>query len=790
LADAEEKTSGLLRPTTPDGFCASDASVDPRSFYGSRFSSRFPDALGIAWVLTAGVAVLLPALLHGAYLGPYDILSTTGLTAQKGATVHNPSLRDLIALFIPFTQVAWTQVHQGHIPLWNPDSALGMPLAFNWESAPFGLPALVGYLVPLRLAYTVGVIVTVAVAGTGAYVFARALKLGVIAATFVGTVFVLSGPMVALLGWSATSVGSWTGWLFATATWVIRGKRRAYAVAGFAVAIALTVYAGHPETAILVFLGLALYLFLVPIRRLLRHPPPSGLLRPVLDLAIAGAAGVALSAPLILPGLELIARSGRSATGNYDALTTPDHAFLQLLFQGFDGLPVAGSRWFGSLSYQWTAAYVGVIALVMAIVALATRWKRPEVLGLTGLTALMAVLILVPGVPSVVSHLPLLGEVILTRALIPLAFGISVLAGFGVDALVRDHTSRRVQLSAFFGFLVAALVLIITWTFARGELPHVEARIRTESFIWPIICVLAGLLVVAGLSFAIGRNPGRRHFKAARAAAGAFLVLESAFLVSSGATLWTSSSSTVTPPSVDALKKDVGTSLVGLGSESCIASTFLGAPALGILPQANLLYGVHEFAIYDPLTPVQYYSTWKSLTGSEGGNPFYYQFCPAISDVAAARRFGVSFVLENLGVPGPTGTQFIGRVGSEALYRIPGAASATLTPAPEGQPLPPADRAGIPVAVREPRPSTWTMHVDARTAQVLRLRLTDVPGWTGTIDGHSLGLRSFSGIMMQARISYWPTAFTEGLILAILSASGLLIAIIWTWARRRSRDQT
>ena len=89
-----------------------------------------------------------------------------------------------------------------------------------------------------------------------------------------------------------------------------------------------------------------------------------------------------LAAPLLLPGLQLIAQSGRTGTGNYDNLTTPDHGGLQLFFQGFDGLPVVGSHWFGSLTYQWDAAYVGVIAIVLGVVALGTRWKRPEVRGI------------------------------------------------------------------------------------------------------------------------------------------------------------------------------------------------------------------------------------------------------------------------------------------------------------------------------------------------------------------------------------------------------------------------
>jgi hypothetical protein len=67
----------------------------------SPMRARLPDLLGIAWVLVAGVAVLVPALAHGIYLGPADILSRVGLTAQHGSAVHNPTLRDQIAVLIP-----------------------------------------------------------------------------------------------------------------------------------------------------------------------------------------------------------------------------------------------------------------------------------------------------------------------------------------------------------------------------------------------------------------------------------------------------------------------------------------------------------------------------------------------------------------------------------------------------------------------------------------------------------------------------------------------------------------
>jgi hypothetical protein len=781
----------MVNPTGPS------AEADPVVTRGRRYG---PDVLGVLWVLGAGLAVLLPALIHGLYLGPYDILSTIGLTAQHGVVVHNPSMRDLTSLFIPFTEQNWIQVHQGHLPLWNPYSGLGMPLAFNWESAPFGLPALIGYLVPLRFAYTTGVLVTVAVTGTGAYVFGRVLRLGVVASAFIGTVFVLGGPVMSLVGWSSTSVSSWTGWLFAAAVVVVRGKRRALSIGGLALVLALSIYAGHPETTLLLWAALALFVAVVLVQRAPRLGDSGPILRPVIDLVIGGVAGLGLSAPLLLPGMQLLGLSGRTSTGNYSSVTVPDHAILQLIFQGFDGLPVAGSHWFGSVSYQWTANYVGLITLVLAVVALGTRWKRPEVTGLVAVVAVMGALALIPSVASAFNGLPLIGNVILTRALVPLAFALAVLGGIGLDALARDPVSVRIRHWAGWGFGGAALLLLAVWVFGRGHLPTDEARIRSSSFLWPALGAVLGLILVIWLSWTVRHRTGSAVARRAQLASGLLLLCETAFLVTAGMPVWTSSSQPPSPtPAVVSLQNTVGTSLVGLGNGSCVASTFLGDPELGILPEANIAYQVKELAIYDPLVPSAYFSSWKRITGMAGGSSYYYLFCPSVTSVAAARRFGVGYVLEFHGQPGPVGSVFVRKAGDEELYRIPGAASATLVSAPEGKALPGDDAPGTPVTVHQPDPATWHLVTDASTPKVLRLRLTDVPGWHATIDGRPLALQTYSGVMLQARIPtgrhsvvirYWPTPFTVGLVVAACGAVGLLAAIVLEWVRRRKGHQS
>ena len=268
-----------------------------------------PDACGVLWVLAAGVAVLIPALVHGASLGSFDQLSGTGLSAQPGVVIHNSADIDQISAFIPWTNLAWTQIHHAQLPLWNPYGALGMPLAFNWQSAAFSVPSLLGYLFPIRLAYTVQVFATLIIAGTGAYFLGRVLRLGVLASVFAATVFELSGPIIGWLGFPMTSVTSWMGWLFAAAILILRGRHRVRDVTFFAAILAFMVYAGHPETAGLVGLALVVFLLVQLLGRTRWWFRGSGpILRPVVDLVVGSAVGAALAAPLVLPGLQLAAQ--------------------------------------------------------------------------------------------------------------------------------------------------------------------------------------------------------------------------------------------------------------------------------------------------------------------------------------------------------------------------------------------------------------------------------------------------------------------------------------------------
>jgi hypothetical protein len=361
-----------------------------------------------------------------------------------------------------------------------------------------------------------------------------------------------------------------------------------------------------------------------------------------------------------------------------------------------------------------------------------------------------------------------------------------------MDILVAGFWCRRTVALVFWGFGVASLVLmVLAGIVLDSHIKGFDATIREDSFLWPVATTAVGLLVLLCLwgLLSIPRAE-RRHVLGRGWIAGMVLLLtETVFLVSAGAPLW-SASSTMFPNSagVAALQRAVGSSTVGFAS--CPAIN--GYADLGVLPDANVGYSVSEFAVYDPSLPAAYYTSWTAATGLQVPAQTNSTICPSISTATQARLYGVAFVLQTAVGPPIAGATFDRRIDGENLYRVPGAARATLVPvATRG-----IDVVGAPVAVTNPDPTTWRMVTSANGASELRLRLTDTPGWHATVDGRPLALNRWAGIMLEARVppghhlvvlQYEPERFTQGLVIAGATLVVMSVALTVPPLRRRSR---
>jgi hypothetical protein len=697
---------------------------------------------------------------------------------------------------MPWAALSWEQVRHGQLPLWNPYAGFGLPLLFGFQAASLSLPMLVTYLFPVSFVFTIEVIVKLLIAGTGVLWLCRKLGLSWLPSIMAATTFELSGSFTGWLAWPMGGTFAWLGWTAGFTLMVVRGPKRALHMVGLAVSLAFAVYAGHPETLVILLVCLVVLAVTTLVGLAVETGRMSSVVKPVLALAASAIAAICLSAPLLLPGLQIVHQANR--TGEL-GVPLPSSSTLNLLFASYYGLPTTGSRWFGPAgygNYYESAAYIGVVVVVLAGLAVVSRWRDSRVIGF-GLVALVCGLVMYSaGVSHFLDTVPTLKNIQWTRSSVALDFALAMLGGFGLQTLL-DHgreTVTKVVFAAISGFL--AIVVGLLWVgHTRADLPAIEAHIQAQSFLWPVVG-LAVLFVASAVLFLPSRLGQRfqprgetRPLSRPMAIGWALFAAEAVFLLTASSNIW-SSTNTFFPvtPAEAALVSHVGQDRVGFADCGSID----GTPPLGILAEANSAYGLREAAVYDPVVPRSYFAAYfRAIHQPVPADTGSGLFCASMDSAALARHFGVSYILSVGGTPAPMGTVRVTSIEGEDLYRVPGGSVVTTQPIGSS----PDSAAATEVHIGGSNPSSMHLTVSNDKPSVMYVHVTDFPGWNATIDGRPLLLRQWGGAMLAASIpaghhvvvvSYMPSAFKFGLFLALLSAVFLASVVVWHFWRRRN----
>ena len=232
-----------------------------------------------------------------------------------------------------------------------------------------------------------------------------------------------------------------------------------------------------------------------------------------------------------------------------------------------------------------------------------------------------------------------------------LGLAVAVLGAFGLDSLRTPEAGALSRRWALWGFALAAVVVGgVSAAVATGAQQTSGGGERAR-LAWAGAEAAGGvvLVLVARLGRAPGQRPAHRaHTRAPtrrapdgphQAVAAVLLVVQSVQLVLFGVSFWSLSSDYFTPtPAVSTLAHTVGDAVVGIGP--CRPRPF-EAPLSnepGVRPNANAAYGIHEFAVYEPVLPKAYYQSWTSVTGQQLSPSLRRVglFCPQITTVAAA----------------------------------------------------------------------------------------------------------------------------------------------------------
>ena len=316
---------------------------------------------------------------------------------------------DILHYFYPYRDYAAASLRAGRIPFWNPYIFMGAPFLANPQAAalyPLHWP--LSWLPVTRQLYWSGAIHAWILA-LGGCALMRRWGAGWLAAVGAGLVLAGSGFYGGLLGHINQMNGAaWLPWLL----WALEGRwtaeerakrneeregetgpsrlashfrRFAALLLPFALFVALTLLAGHTQTTYINLFGVGAWLLATSWRMYSRgmvHLAASFLIY-VLGVLL----GVLLAAAQLLPTLELSQLGLRSGGLSYVDVTSFS---LRPLLLHWTLLPSYGLRdlsvVFATLGYTEFVAYVGVVGLLLALVAVVSclrpvAGRRPWTVG-------------------------------------------------------------------------------------------------------------------------------------------------------------------------------------------------------------------------------------------------------------------------------------------------------------------------------------------------------------------------------------------------------------------------
>ncbi len=432
-------------------------------------------------------------------------------SAVRGRLVLCPD--DGVIFNLPLRMAFARIVADGHAPLWNPYLFGGMPLfgsaqgglllPLNWFFLVFSAP----------VAMNLMMLATFALAGLGAFLYARRSGASVAGAIVTGLVWQWSGFLVAQIGHTnIIHVASLLPWLL----WTIDG----YAATGrstrgvmVAVVVALMVFAGHPQT-----LSYSLMLAGAYAIYNARTTPRPDDRRPFFLSLLLIAAGLALAAVQILPTLELMRNSVRAAA-SYEFFTSFSlpPAFLltfvaPYVLGGGDGTlfraPYTGAAFYGEY-----IAYVGVAPLALAVIAPLVRFDAR-----TKFWCIVALICFALALGrfwpfdlyQLIYYVPVLNLFrVPARHLLEVDFALAVLAGRAITTVQSVERRRStVRIVAGVGLAVFALTCLTVTVlrpadFQLGRTAPVSFLRAPELFLPVVVAALSAWMLIR---FARGRR--------------------------------------------------------------------------------------------------------------------------------------------------------------------------------------------------------------------------------------------------------------------------------------------
>jgi hypothetical protein len=468
-------------------------------------SSKAKDSYAIALIAVLVLIFMWRIVVTGQVMIPIDTIyrlepwkSELPQSAKIAAQIWNPTMTDEVWAGYPAYQYALEARRSGEI-FWDPTILAGTPMMARGALVINPIYVMLSFILPLPDSLNWTKILHLFLAGFFTYLFLRELG----AQTFGALVGAFAFSYNAyLIDWLSIT------FFFSTMVWmplIFWGIERAIrkqdwrwvliSSVGFTIQI-ITGYILYPFYAAITILLFAAY------RSVLVWFDKKNIrsaLEPVFFTVAALGVGTLLTAPQLLPTIQLFINSVRTApigAGSYLNLNAHLIRFIAPLIYGNS---ISGQTYFGPYNYPETSIYFGVLPLLFIPFSLFSRHKRIA-WGLTAIGLLTLLGVYYSGLRQVVLFLyPFYLNTFPARIFFIVAFCGAITAGLGADAAAGARPKRTLWIMSLVAASLAAYLVY------RGSI-HEDISETTIIYARNLILPVIWLIISAGIFFLWGAS--------------------------------------------------------------------------------------------------------------------------------------------------------------------------------------------------------------------------------------------------------------------------------------------
>lgn len=441
----------------------------------------------ILFFLSLVGCVFYKTIIHGHIPFPGDLLlseyapfrHTEYFGYAAGGIPSKGQYFDVVRELYPWKTLVIDAIKQKTLPLWNPYSFSGTPLLANYQSQVFYPLGLLYLVLPQPIAWTIMVMLQLFLGLIFTYLFARVIGLSLPAAIIAAIGFNLSS--FAMVWIEFNTVWHTILWLPLLLYIIERGitqnklslKQRLV----FIFALFSSMTAGHPQDFINTFLFVLLYLLFRIVTNSQRTKKEKFEFT-VKTMAPSLIIPFLLASIQLFPTIELFTLSARVPHDVGHILSTMLIQLWQLpliIYQDFFGNPATKTYTIPD-TYVGKTLSIGVTGFMLALWSLLSKRKNWHTSFFTITAAVMLLLSINSPLAAFVYQfpIPILSTGTPTRNLFILLFALSILAGFGIETLIKkEYQLKKLIIISFITLCVTWLVVVFLPKFVPFLVPLV-----------------------------------------------------------------------------------------------------------------------------------------------------------------------------------------------------------------------------------------------------------------------------------------------------------------------------